>query len=208
MTEASVYIRNIRFFAICGILAPIIFWFMVIIESLLRPGYSQLYNFVSDLGVGPLAIIQNINFVVFGILSLIFGLGFIQNLPNPKSRSIKAGFWFMILFSIGILLAGIFNENFMSQNPHNLVSSTAFIAIIAAQLLIWKGLTNDNDKIWGKYRTYTLISGILSLILVILLKVSIYYGTYPGLFQRAFLLVPWIWIGVSGVKLYTLRQKE
>jgi hypothetical membrane protein len=208
MTEDSIYTRNVRFFAICGILAPIIFWFMVIIESLLRPGYSQLFNFVSDLGVGPLAIIQNINFVVFGILSLIFSLGFIKCLPNPKSRSIKAGSWFMILFSIGVLLAGIFPENFMSQNPHNLVSSTAFIAIIAAQLLIWKGLTNDSDKIWGKYRTYTLISGILSLILVILLKVSISYGIYPGLFQRAFLLVPWIWIGVSGVKLYNLKQKE
>ena len=66
MTENNIITkkqRGLKFYAICGIIGPILFWVMVIIESILRPGYSQSYNYVSDLGVGPFAIIQNINFI-------------------------------------------------------------------------------------------------------------------------------------------------
>ncbi len=80
-----------RFYAFCGIIAPIFFWVMVILESLLRPGYSQFYNFVSDLGVGPLAILQNINFIVFGFLSLGLAMGLRGGLPSPQGIALKAG---------------------------------------------------------------------------------------------------------------------
>ena len=198
---------SLRIYAICGIVAPILFWFMVVIESLLRPGYSQYYNFVSDLGVGHLSILQNINFIIFGILTIGLAIGLRNGLPNPKGKSLKVGVWFVILFAVGVLLAGVFPESYLGANPHNIVSATAFVAIIAAQLLIWKGLKNNDSTIWGRYATYSLISGLLSLILVILLKVAMLYGIYPGLSQRAFLTVSWIWIGVTGIKLYTLTQK-
>jgi hypothetical protein len=43
--------------------------------------------------------------------------------------------------------------------------------------------------------------------LVILLKVAITFGFYQGAVQRLFLLVPWIWIGVTGLQLYFLTKK-
>ena len=199
--------RKQQFYAICGIIAPIIFWIMVIVESILRPGYSQYYNFVSDLGVGHLAILQNINFIVFGILTIIFALGLRNGLPTPQGRSLKAAVWFVILFALGVLLAGVFPESFLSANPHNIVSATAFVAIIAAQLLMWQGLKNRDKTVWGRYATYSFISGLLSLILVIFLKVAILYGFYPGLSQRVFLIVSWAWIGITGIKLYRLTHK-
>jgi len=199
---------RLKFYAICGIIAPILFWVMVIIESILRPGYSQYYNFVSDLGVGPLAIIQNINFIIFGILTISLAIGLRKGLPIQQSRSLKIGVWFVILFALGVLLAGVFPESYLSAIPHNYISATAFVAIIAAQLLIWQGLKNEDRTIWGRYATYSLISGLLSLIFVILLKVAILYGFYPGLSQRAFLLVSWIWIGVTGLKLYSLSRMK
>jgi len=55
-----------QIFALCGIIAPILFLLLVIVASLLRSDYSQTHNFVSDLGVGPYALIQNINFIIFG----------------------------------------------------------------------------------------------------------------------------------------------
>lgn len=194
--------RKQQFFAVCGIIAPIIFWSMVLVESLLRPGYSQLYNFVSDLGVGPLAILQNINFIVFGVLSIFLSIGVRNCLKNVPGKSMKAVFWFMILFSLGIIFAGIFPEDFLSQNPHNLVSAMAFVSIIAAQLLMWNGLKNHDSMKWSRYGKYSLISGTLALILVIILKIAMTYNIYPGLFQRLFLLVSWIWIGATGLKLF------
>ncbi len=207
MTKNDMIIKKqsrLKFYAFCGIVAPIFFWLMVIIESILRPGYSQYYNYVSDLGVGHLAILQNINFFIFGILTIGLALGLREGLPSPQGRVIKGGIWFVIIFAMGIFFAGIFPESFLSANPHNIVSATAFVAVIAAQLLIWYGLKIEDSTIWGKYKTYSLISGLLSIILVILLKVAILYGIYPGLSQRAFLIVAWIWIGVTGIKLYKI----
>lgn len=140
------FIRRQRFFAICGIIAPILFTILVIVESLLRPGYSQIYNFVSDLGIGPNAVLQNINFAIFGILSIFFALGLRSGLPSPSRKALKAGVWLVAIFGLCILLAGVFPEDYLSQVPHNLVSATAFVTIIAAQLLIWKGLKNADDS--------------------------------------------------------------
>ena len=141
--------KKLEFYALCGIIAQILFWFMVIIESLLRPGYSQFYNYVSDLGVGPLAILQNINFIILGFLTIGLGLGLRIGLPTQQGKTLKLGVWFVLIFALGVLFAGIFPENYLSQVPHNIVSATAFIAIIVAQLLIWQGLKRENNSIWG-----------------------------------------------------------
>jgi hypothetical membrane protein len=194
-----------RIYAICGIIAPILFALLVIVESFLRPGYSQIYNFISDLGVGPYGIIQNINFIIFGILSIGLALGLRGGLPAPQGRALKAGVWLVIIFGLSIIGAGIFPEDYLSQVPHNLVSALGFITIIAAQLLIWRGLRGADSAGWGRYRKYSLISGLLSIILLLVLRVAI-GGDYQGIAQRAFLAVPWIWIAVSGLKLYSLTK--
>ena len=194
-----------KFFALCGILGPIIFTVMVIIESLIRPGYSQTYNFVSDLGVGPYAILQNINFFIFGILSIGFALGLKEALPSGKYLKYSA--WLVIIFALGIIGAGIFPENYMFQVPHNLVSATAFVAIIAAQLLIWKGLKGANDSTWGRYRMFSLITGILSIVLVIALKIAMTdFIAFQGAVQKIFIAVWLIWIEISALKLYSLDK--
>ena len=191
-----------RLFAFCGILAPILFTLLVVVASLLRPGYSEFYNFISDLGVGPYAIIQNTNFVIFGLLSIGFALGLRGGLPAPQGRALKASVLLVVIFGIGILLAGVFPENYLSGGLHTLVSSAAFLSIIAAQLLVWQGLRRKDSAVWGRYRTYSLISGLLSLVLVWFSS-----GTdYPGAAQRIFLAVPWIWIEVTGLKLYSLTK--
>ncbi len=201
--------RKQVFFALCGIIAPILFWVMVIIESLIRPGYSPLHNFVSDLGVGSLAILQNINFMIFGILTICLGLGLQGSLPTPRGVSLKSGVLLVILFGILIFFAGVFPENYGSGVLHTSVSAFAFLSIIAAQLLIWRGLKDTDTTIWGEYRIYSLISGLLSIIFLILLQIAISeFIAYQGLAQRLFLAIPWIWIGVTGLMLYSfLRNK-
>jgi hypothetical membrane protein len=193
-----------RLYAYCGIVAPILFTILVLVASLLRPGYSQTYNFVSDLGVGPYAFIQNLNFIIFGLLSMGLALGLRSALP--KSRSTKVGVYLVILFGLMVMLAGVFPEDYLSQVPHNLVSATAFLFIIAAQLLVWRGLKNADKSVWGSFRTYCQVSGLLSILLLLALRVAISTGSdYQGAVQRLFLAVPWIWMGASGVKLYLLK---
>lgn len=191
--------------AFCGMITPVLFLVMVIIESLIRPGYSPVHNFVSDLGVGPLSILQNVNFMIFGILTIIFALGFRAFLPEPHGKALKSGVWLVIIFGFLIFFAGVFPENYGSGALHTSVSAFAFLTIIAAQFLIWKGLKNKDSAIWGKYRTYSLISGLLSIIFLIILQIVISnFIAYQGLAQRLFLALPWIWIGITGLKFYSL----
>lgn len=176
---------------------------MVIVASLLRPEYSQTQNFVSDLGVGPYAIIQNLNFIIFGLLSIGLALGLRTGLPDPQPKSTTTGVFMVGLFGLLVMLAGVFPEDYLSQVPHNLVSAFAFLSIIAAQLLVWKGLKGADSSVWSRYRTYCLMSGILSILLLVALRVAVSTDSdFQGGVQRLFLAVPWIWIGASGVKLY------
>ncbi len=191
-----------RLLALCGVVGPILFTLVVILASLLRPGYSQTNNFVSDLGVGSYAIIQNANFVVFGLLSIGFALGLREGLPAPLGRALNAAIGLVVLFGLGIIGAGVFPEDYLSEAPHTLASSIAFLAIIAAQLLVWLGLRSKDTAVWGRYRMYSLASGLLSFVLVWFSSST----AYPGAAQRIFLAVPWLWIEITGLKLYSLTR--
>jgi hypothetical membrane protein len=195
-----------RLFAICGIVAPILFTVLVAVESLLRPGYSQVSNYVSDLGTGSYAIVQNVNFIVFGLLTLGFALGLHGALPAARGRTSKAGVALVSVFGVGVLLAGVFPEDYLSGSEHALASIVAFLASIAGQLVISRALRGSDRAVWGGYRTYSLVSGLLTLVLLFVFR---YYsgGPYQGAAQRVFLAVPWVWMAVSGIKLYSLTKR-
>lgn len=208
-TTVSQIQKEQRIFALCGIVAPILFTLLVIIESILRPGYSQIFNDVSDLGVGPYGIIQNINFIIFGLLSAGFAIGLGANL---RYRAGEASKWLVIVFGLGIILAGV-TLFFSGPNlvyakddvAHGLVSAIAFLTIIAAQFLTWQALRGSDDVIWGRYRIYSLISGLLSIFTLLLLSYT-QFAPYHGASERLFIAVWMIWIEVTGIKLYSLSH--
>lgn len=199
-----------QFYALCGIIAPILFTLLVIIESLLRPGYSQIFNDVSDLGLGPYSIIQNINFIIFGLLSIGFAIGLGDNLPHRAGKATK---WLVIVFGLCIILAGvtlfsvpvdvIYAKDVVT---HGLVSAIAFLVIIVAQFLTWQALRRSDDIIWANYRKYSLISGLLSILTLILLSYT-QFSSYHGATERLFIAVWMIWIEITGFKLYSLTKK-
>ncbi|MGZ7068624.1 MAG: DUF998 domain-containing protein [Methanobacterium sp.] len=198
-----------RILALCGIVAPILFTLLVIVESLLRPGYSQIFNDVSDLGLGPYSIIQNINFIVFGLLSIGFAIGLGANLPHRAGKAVK---WLVIVFGLCIILAGvtllstpvdvIYAKDVVA---HGLVSAIAFLVIIVAQFLAWQALRGNENAIWKRYRIYSLISGLLSIFTLLLLSYT-QFSPYHGATERLFIAVWMIWIEVTGLKLYSLNR--
>ena len=197
-------------FALCGIIAPILFTLLAIAESLLRPGYSQIFNDVSDLGLGPYSIIQNINFIIFGILSMGFAISLGANLPYRAGKAVE---WLVIVFGLCILLAGvtllsapvdvIYAKDVIS---HGLVSAIAFLVIIVVQFLTWQALRGSDDVIWGHYRIFSLISGLFSIFMLILLSYT-QFSPYHGATERLFIAVWMIWIEVTGLKLYLEIKK-
>jgi hypothetical membrane protein len=202
-----------RMTAWAGIIAPILFTFLVAVESLLRQGYSQISNYVSELGVGSYAIIQNTNFIIFGLLSILFAFGLETSLPAIRARSKKGVVWLLAVFGLGVVFAGVsllfiglFPDDYVF-GAHTLATFFAFLASIAAQLLTWRALKiGDNDELWWRhYRTYSLLSGLISLALLFVLIFTL--GTaYHGATERAFIAVPLIWLAITGTKLESLAK--
>lgn len=203
------YQKHQKIFALCGIIAPILFIVFVIIESLLRQGYSQILNDVSDLGLGPYALIQNISFMIFGLLSIGFAMGLGANLPNRVGKTVK---WLVIVFGLCIMLAGVtllsapadvtYAKDVIS---HGLVSAIAFLLIIIAMFLTWLALRNSNKDIWGHYRLFSLICALFSIITLVILSYT-QFSSYHGASERLFIAVWLIWIEGTGLKLYSLSN--
>jgi hypothetical membrane protein len=202
-----------RMTAWAGIIAPILFTFLVAVESLLRQGYSQISNYVSELGVGSYAIIQNTNFIIFGLLSILFAFGLEAGLPATRGRSKKSVVWLLAVFGLGMVFAGVsllfiglFPDDYVF-GAHTLATFFAFLASIAAQLLTWRALKiGDDDELWWRhYRTYSLLSGLIALALLFVLIFTL--GTaYHGATERAFIAVPLIWLAITGTKLESLAK--
>ena len=210
MTDKNrICMQKQRFFALCGIVAPILFTILVIVESLLRPGYSQIFNDVSDLGIGPYSIIQNINFIIFGLLSIGFAMGLGANLSHRAGKATK---WLVVVFGVCIILAGVTLFSVGADVTyakdviaHGLVSAIAFLVIIVAQFTAWHALRNSENSTWGSYRIFSLIMGLMSIFTLLLLSYT-QFSPYHGATERLFIAMWMIWIEVTGIKLYSLTK--
>jgi O-antigen ligase len=81
---------------------------------------------------------------------------------------------------------------------HELVSAVVFLALVAAQLVLARAFGRDSR--WHDLRPYSIVSGLLTLVLLVLFGTGAIEG-WNGLVQRIFIAVPWIWIAVLGLRL-------
>lgn len=196
----------------------LLFTVWLIIAAIISPGYNGNSDYISPVTVGFYSMIQNFVFVVLGLLTfgLVFGLRI--GLPSHQNRLLKLGVWSVLLFGLGVFIGGLFPlmgllpENYLVIVPYNLLTGIGFIitimAYIGAVLLISQGLKYEESLIWGAYSRTSLIIGILFIILQILLIMAIFYNFYPGLTQRVIIIILWVWILITGVKLFLISHNK
>ena len=106
-TERATWVRNrlTRLFIVAGVIGSILSMLVITLDGLLRPGYSPLYQMISDLGVGKNAWLLNSNLVVSGFLIMLFAIGFSQAMRNLISgRRLVAS---TSLFLCGMIAHGV-----------------------------------------------------------------------------------------------------
>src|SRR5690242_18170666 len=89
-----------------GVLGPMLFVAVALLEGATRPGYSAWRNFVSQLATGSQGWEQIANFLVCGALVLIFATGLRGSLG--PGRGMMAGPLLLGVFAVGLLVAGVF----------------------------------------------------------------------------------------------------
>ena len=197
---------HVRLYATCGVVAPIFFTLMVIIEGFMVTGYNHMTQQMSDLGAyalyGSKALLQNLNFTVFGILIVTFALGLNQQLPSLRSTTVT-----LALFGIIFFLLGFFPDE---PTPwpaaaHYLLAWTSGVLIFLSILFTWRRLRKpirDEDVGWTGYGRFSLVILVLGIISYVLFGVFGQPGSpVEGLLQRVSFIFLFLWIEAMAIKL-------
>jgi hypothetical protein len=87
--------------AMAGIAGPLIFAVVALVHSLLRPDHSLLRHPVSALAAGPSGWLQNVNFLLFGVLMIAYAIGL--HLGVRPTRRGLVGVMFLVLSGVGLM---------------------------------------------------------------------------------------------------------
>src|SRR5215207_10496902 len=92
--------------AAAGIAGPVIFAGVALVQGLLRPEHSLVADPISALAAGPSGWVQDVNFLLFGVLMIAYAVGL--HLGVRPSRAGAVGPAFLVLSGVGLLIAGAF----------------------------------------------------------------------------------------------------
>ena len=151
----------IRHLATAGIVGPILFVLVVIVQSLLHPDYSQVKLPISALAAWPGGWVQCANFFVFGLLTIAFAIGL--HLGVRPSRAGAIGPALLVLSGMGLLIAGAFpwrevEGDFVVRTGHLLGALLSFLGAGSGFIVVSRRMAADPR--WGGVATYALASGI------------------------------------------------
>lgn len=192
-----------------GIAGPILFALVVAIAAAMRPDYSHIHQFISELGAigSPHAAIMNyVGFVPAGLLVASSGLALSRVLPREPLIFVCSGL--VMLFGLGVATSGVVScdpgcpqDGGSLQNAiHNRIAPAAFLClIVAAGILAARFRTLQS---WGSLAKYSAASALLGLLLLVALASTLETRNMTGMWQRLLLLVLFSWCALVSVKAY------
>jgi hypothetical membrane protein len=205
----------VKYLSLGGLLGPSLFTLMTIICSALRPHYNHTNQFISELaasGTPHAGLMTYAGFIPAGMLCAMFGISLFLWLRGSISGRI--GGILISLFGMGVVLAGFFpcdeacpqKDGSFANIIHNGVSALAFLALIIGILLV--SLAFRKTGFQKKYWVYSLATALISGVLMIGLSNALESPTGKGLWQRLFLLTVFLWLSVTGVKLFNFNRNR
>jgi hypothetical membrane protein len=188
----AIWILNAQYFII-----------QVVVARAWAISYSLGHNTISDLGnsacavyggryvCSPLHGLMNASFIMLG-LTIALGSMFIYQ-EFKKDLATLVGFSLMAAGGIGTVLVGLFPENTVSA-LHILGAGLPFVLGNVALVIFSFAL-----PIPKLYRYYTLLSGVITLIALILLLSGHYLGLGIGGIERVVAYPQTVWLIIFGV---------
>ena len=163
----------------------------MIIAEARYPGYSVSQNMISDLGIGPTALL-------FNSVTVLYGLATIASVSSIRHSLRSVVFPILLgLSGIGVLGVGLFPENL--GRIHDISAATAFVfgslaAIYASRILL------------TPFRYLSGYLGTFSIVAVLLFVIGSYHGLGPGGMERmvAYPIIIWS-MGLGGALMKPLR---
>ncbi len=198
-----------RILALGGVTGPVLFSVVVLVCGALRPGYSHLQDFISELGVAgtPYASFMNYaGFVPGGLMLAAFGVALMFSLP--RSRLARLAAVLVTTFGIGIAASGLIScdrgcpqgQGSLENVVHNTIAPISFVCLIAAMAIL--GLRFRKSPAWRRLWLFSLVASAIALCLLVLLAGSLDSRVLTGLWQRLLLAVLFSWCAIVGVEAF------
>jgi hypothetical protein len=209
---------------LCGVIGPLLFIIVLLIEGATRPGYSAWQTDGSYLSLTNQGWEQIANFLICGALCIAFAVGL-----RRVWRTGRGSVWGPLLiglFGLGLVFAGVFVTDPGGGYPpgapinampftwhgwvHGINGLLLFnVTLPAACFVVSRRFAADQHPRWA---TYSWLTG--AFILVVSLPVGIIiipfaeragFPVLDGFFQRIEISVGWIWIAL--VALHVWREQ-
>ena len=191
--------------AIAGTIGPVLFGSVLILLSVLEYdfmlgiGWHPVTNpadaWPSGLALGPYGLAQVANFVVSGLLLAFFSLGL--HLGTKDGHSPPLGPAFLFVAGTAMMLMGFETDPIRRIGPrslHGLIHDAAFVifvlAFLAALFSLWRRF--EAAPRWRGHARYTLATGMLAALLLLL----------PGVAYYLFIVMLLAWIEVTAIRLW------
>jgi len=177
--------------------------------------YSLSHNYISDLGAtqcgwfhtgslgsgnayacSPWHLVFNISIVVMGLL-IILAVALLRTaFPARRSRTIGLGL--LAVAGVGAIGVGLFPEN-VNITAHSLSALLAFLA--SGLSLVVLGFAMFRDTRWDGFRAYSILSGLVTIVALVLFISKVYVGLGVGGMERLIVAPVLLWAIVVGVHL-------
>jgi hypothetical membrane protein len=180
-----------------GIIGPVLFTATFVAQEASRTDeFNPLAETVSALEAGPNGWVQQVNFVVFGLLTIAFAVGL--NLGLRRTRFGLLGPALLLASGIGLLLAAGFplkeDAAGVTYDPggHRIAGSIFFLASAVGLIVLSRRLARDPS--WRSLATYSLAAGVVSLLGFVAMGMLVMPDDAPlhewaGLAQRMLIVV-------------------
>ncbi len=210
---------NTKWLLCCGPVAALLFVTTFSIEGALRPHYEASRYPVSSLSLESHGYVQVLNFLISGLLFILFSFGIQKQILVLKSSKKIANL--VMLAGAGLSGAGIFSTDPVFGYPeylplrmaqftftghmHDLVSLLVFICIPWACFVARKNFKEAGDYFMSAYSLVTSVVVLLTFILAGAgFKQAPYLVEFAGVLQRSSIISGCLWLAVLGI--YLLRK--
>ena len=192
-------------------------WFVLVflVEGWLRPGYSPVSRFVSELSIGPRGWIQITSFLLTGTLVVLFGLGLRAALRGGPAGG--AGPVLLYLIGAGLFASGPFvtdpstmiDQHTPHGTVHQLFGAVVFSLAPASCFVLYRRFRRD--PAWRSLSRWTLGAGVALVVEIVLLRVAqlpdgVLFDD-KGLVQRALLVTFLGWLFAVGARLWSVAGR-
>ena len=188
--------------ALCGMVAPILFVIIFIVEGWLRYGYDPRSNFVSELSIGSGGWVQSVNFLATGSLLFMFGRGLLRGGPIGRAAKVFP----LILMAMGLCLfasgffatdpSALFNQHSVHGIIHGILGAIFFTLAPVSCFVAYKSLAGTSPS--PRFKVWTMTIGWIIVIGIGFLKASQFPQSglfeYKGLIQRIILIAYMAWV--------------